>query len=121
MSKLAQDIIIKPVISEKSSYDTAIGKYTFQVARTATKTDVRKAAEQLFGVKVVSVNTVNYDGKKKRQRYVEGTTPAYKKAVVTIDMEAKDVSISARAERPLSPTRSIRHLLKNLESASNAA
>ncbi|MBR5975232.1 MAG: 50S ribosomal protein L23 [Clostridiales bacterium] len=92
MSKLAQDIIIKPVISEKSSYDTAIGKYTFQVARTATKTDVRKAAEQLFGVKVVSVNTVNYDGKKKRQRYVEGTTPAYKKAVVTIDMEAKDVS-----------------------------
>ena len=92
MSKLAQDIIIKPVISEKSSYDTAIGKYTFQVARTATKTDVRKAVEQLFGVKVVSVNTVNYDGKKKRQRYVEGTTPAYKKAVVTIDMEAKDVS-----------------------------
>jgi large subunit ribosomal protein L23 len=92
MSKLPQDIIIKPVISEKSSYDTAIGKYTFQVARTATKTDVRKAVEQLFGVKVVSVNTVNYDGKKKRQRYIEGTTPAYKKAVVTIDMEAKEVS-----------------------------
>ena len=92
MSKLPQDIIIKPVISETSSYDTAIGKYTFQVARTATKTDVRKAVEQLFGVKVVSVNTVNYDGKKKRQRYIEGTTPAYKKAVVTIDMEAKEVS-----------------------------
>ena len=92
MSKLAQDIIIKPIISEKSSYDTAIGKYTFEVAKTATKTDVRKAVEQLFGVKVVSVNTVNYDGKKKRQRYVEGTTPSFKKAVVTIDMEAKDVS-----------------------------
>ena len=92
MSKAPQDIIIKPVISEKSSYDTAIGKYTFLVAKTATKTDVRKAVEQLFDVKVVSVNTVNYDGKKKRQRYVEGTTASFKKAVVTIDMEAKEAS-----------------------------
>ncbi|MBO7449891.1 MAG: 50S ribosomal protein L23 [Clostridiales bacterium] len=92
MSKAPQDIIIKPVITEKSSYDAALGKYTFQVAKTATKTDVRKAVEQLFDVKVVSVNTVNYDGKKKRQRYVEGTTASFKKAVVTIDMEAKEVS-----------------------------
>ena len=84
MSKAPQDIIIKPIITEKSSFDAAEGKYTFQVAKTATKTDVRKAVEQLFEVKVVAVNTVNYDGKKKRQRYVEGTTPAYKKAVVTI-------------------------------------
>ena len=80
------------LITEKSSFDAAEGKYTFQVAKTATKTDVRKAVEQLFEVKVVAVNTVNYDGKKKRQRYVEGTTPAYKKAVVTIDTEGKDVS-----------------------------
>lgn len=92
MSKAPQDIIIKPVITEKSSYDATLGKYTFQVAKDATKTDVRKAVEQLFEVKVVSVNTVNYDGKKKRQRYVEGTTASFKKAVVTIDMEAKDVS-----------------------------
>ena len=92
MSKAPQDIIIKPIITEKSSYDAALGKYTFQVAKDATKTDVRKAVEQLFEVKVVSVNTVNYDGKKKRQRYVEGTTASFKKAVVTIDMEAKDVS-----------------------------
>ena len=92
MSKAPQDIIIKPVITEKSSYDAAMGKYTFQVAKDATKTDVRKAVEQLFEVKVVAVNTVNYDGKKKRQRYIEGTTPSFKKAVVTIDTEAKDVS-----------------------------
>ena len=92
MSKAPQDIIIKPIITEKSSYDAAEGKYTFQVAKTATKTDVRKAVEQLFEVKVVSVNTVNYDGKKKRQRYVEGTTPAFKKAVVTIDTEGADVT-----------------------------
>ena len=92
MSKAPQDIIIKPIITEKSSYDAALGKYTFQVAKDATKTDVRKAVEQLFEVKVVAVNTVNYDGKKKRQRYIEGTTPSFKKAVVTIDTEAKDVS-----------------------------
>lgn len=89
MNKAPQDIIIKPVITEKSSTDAAFGKYTFKVAKSATKTDVRKAVEQLFGVKVVSVNTVNYDGKKKRQRYIEGVTASFKKAVVTIDMEAK--------------------------------
>ena len=90
--KSPYDVIIKPIITEKSSFDAAMGKYTFQVAKDATKTDVRKAVEQLFEVKVVSVNTVNYDGKKKRQRYVEGTTASFKKAVVTIDTEAKDVS-----------------------------
>ena len=92
MNKAPQDIIIKPVITEKSSMDTAFGKYTFKVAKSATKTDIRNAVEKLFGVKVVSVNTVNYDGKVKRQRYVEGVTAKFKKAVVTIDMEAKDVS-----------------------------
>ena len=92
MNKAPQDIIIKPVITEKSSYDTAEGKYTFKVAKTATKTDIKNAVEKLFGVKVVAVNTTNYDGKVKRQRYVEGVTPSFKKAVVTIDMEAKEAS-----------------------------
>ena len=92
MNKAPQDIIIKPIITEKSSYDAAVGKYTFEVAKTATKTDVKNAVEKLFEVKVVAVNTVNVDGKVKRQRYVEGVTPSWKKAVVTIDMEAKDVS-----------------------------
>ena len=68
MSKAPQDIIIKPIITEKSSSQGAECKYTFQVAKTATKTDVRKAVEQLFEVKVVAVNTESYDGKKKRQR-----------------------------------------------------
>ena len=82
--KAAQDIILKPVITEKSMDDLQTGKYTFKVAKDANKSEIKKAVEQLFEVKVVAVNTVNYDGKKKRQRYVEGTTPAYKKAVVTI-------------------------------------
>ena len=92
MSKAPQDIIKAPVITEKSVNEIADGKYTFKVAVDAKKPEIASAVEQLFGVKVVSVNTVNYDGKKKRQRYVEGTTPAYKKAVVTIDTEGKEVS-----------------------------
>ena len=92
MIKTAQDIIIAPVITEKSSGEMAEGKYTFKVAVSATKTDVRNAVEKLFNVKVVSVNTTNYDGKLKRQRYQLGRTPAFKKAVVTIDTEGKDLS-----------------------------
>lgn len=90
MSKAPQDIIIKPVITEKSAGSVAEGKYTFKVAGSATKIDVKNAVEQLFGVKVTSVNTVNYDGKIKRQRYAFGRTPSFKKAVVTIATEAVD-------------------------------
>ena len=65
--KTAQDIIIRPVITERSTTDSALGKYTFQVDRNATKTQVRQAVEKLFKVKVLKVNTTNYDGKAKRQ------------------------------------------------------
>ena len=92
MTKAPQDIIKAPMITEKSMGDQAEGKYTFKVAGDATKTDVKHSVEKLFGVKVVSVNTSNYDGKLKRQRYQYGRTPSYKKAVVTIDTEGKDVT-----------------------------
>ena len=92
MIKTAQDIIIAPVITEKSSNEIAEGKYTFKVAVNATKTDVKKACEELFGVKVTAVNVTNYDGKLRRQRYQLGRTPAFKKAVVTIDTEGKEAS-----------------------------
>ena len=84
MSKAPQDIIIKPVITEKSSYDAAYGKYTFEVAKTATKTDIRNAVEKLFNVKVVSVNTMNVTGKKKRVGRSVGRRPSYKKAIVKL-------------------------------------
>ena len=89
MSKFAQDIIIAPVITEKSTSEIAEGKYTFKVAKTATKTEIKEAVEKLFGVKVLSVNVANYDGKVRRQRYALGRTPSFKKAVVTIDTEGK--------------------------------
>lgn len=92
MSKVPQDIIKAPVITEKSSGEMAEGKYTFKVATDATKTQIKYAVEKIFGVKVVSVNTSNFDGKLKRQRYQLGRTPSYKKAVVTIATENIDSS-----------------------------
>ncbi len=92
MIKTAQDIIIAPVITEKSSGEMAEGKYTFKVAVNATKTEIKKAVEEIFEVKVTAVNVANYDGKLKRQRYQLGRTPAFKKAVVTIDTDGKEMS-----------------------------
>ncbi len=92
MSRAPQDIIIKPLITEKSSMEVALGKYSFKVDEKATKTEIRQAIEKLFDVKVVAVNTCRYDGKEKRQRYALGRTPSWKKAVVTIATESKDQS-----------------------------
>ncbi len=81
----AQDIIIKPIITEKSSVAMAEGKYTFRVTNSASKTAVKKAVEELFNVKVVSVNTVSMPGKEKRMGVHSGKTPDWKKAIVKID------------------------------------
>ena len=78
------DVIIKPIITEKTMAITEEGKYTFVVAADAEKPEIKAAAEKLFGVKVVSVNVANYDGKVKRLRNKPGKTAAFKKAVVTI-------------------------------------
>ncbi len=87
--KSAHDIILRPVITERSTMASAEGKYTFAVAKHATKTEIRQAIEQLFEVKVVKVNTVNVRGKLKRQGYTSGRTASWKKAVVTIDQAPK--------------------------------
>ena len=86
----AHDIIIAPVITEKSNMDMAEGKYTFRVAKNASKTEVKKAVEQLFNVKVVAVNTVSMPGKEKRMGVHSGKTPDWKKAIVKIDMNPSD-------------------------------
>ena len=90
--KAAQDVILAPVITEKSAGVIDEGKYTFKVAASANKTEIKDAVEKLFGVKVTGVNIANYDGKMKRQRYTVGRTASFKKAVVTIDTEGKDVT-----------------------------
>ncbi len=88
--KSPYDVIIKPVITEKTMAVTEEGKYTFVVAPDAQKPEIKAAAEQLFGVKVTSVNVANFDGKTKRLRNKPGKTAAYKKAVVTIATESAE-------------------------------
>ena len=87
----AYDIIIEPILSEKSYDGIPAKKYTFKVAKNATKTQIKAAVEEVFGVKVAKVNTVNYDGKLKRMGRNEGRRPAYKKAYVTLTADSKAI------------------------------
>ena len=91
MSKLAQDIILKPIITEASMENTAFKKYTFKVARDANKIEIAKACEELFGVKVEKVNTISVRGKLRRQGRFEGYTPSWKKAIVTLTEDSKTI------------------------------
>ena len=91
MSKFAQDIILKPVVTEESMLGTAMKKYTFIVAKDANKIEIAKAVEELFGVEVKDVNTVNVRGHLRRYGRFEGYTSAYKKAVVTLTEDSKTI------------------------------
>ena len=97
--KRAEDILLRPYITEKSNIDIAQGRYTFIVDTRATKTEIRQAVEKLFNVRVHSVNTVNYDGKWKRQGAHTGLTSSYKKAMVQIDLEGKPVTYLAKGKK----------------------
>ena len=88
------DVILKPVITEKSM--TAMGekKYTFLVHTEATKTQIKEAVEKMFeGTKVKSVNTMNLDGKNRRRGMVVGKTAKTKKAIVTLTSDSADIEI----------------------------
>jgi large subunit ribosomal protein L23 len=87
----AYDIIIKPVLSEKSYDGIAIKDYTFIVAKSATKTEVKQAVEEIFNVKVDRVNVVNYQGKIKRMGRTQGRRPSFKKAYVKLSAESKPI------------------------------
>ena len=78
------NVIIRPIISERSYDLMGENKYTFEVARTAPKEEIAAAIEKIFGVKVVKVNTMWVKPKKKRVRYAIGNTRSWKKAIVTI-------------------------------------
>ena len=89
--KTAQDIILKPVITEKSMDGLQVGKYTFKVAKDATKPEIKKAIEKLFGVEVAKVTTMNVNGKMKRLGRYEGMTASWKKAIVTLTADSKAI------------------------------
>ena len=90
--KKAQDIILAPVITEKSMMGVAERKYTFKVATDANKIEIAKAVETLFkGVKVAKVNTISVRGKMKRMGRYSGYTAAWKKAIVTLKANSKPI------------------------------
>lgn len=90
--KFVQDIIIRPLITERSMDMIADKKYTFEVAKDATKPEIAKAVEAMFpGTKVAAVNTISMKAKTKRVRYVAGKTAAWKKAIVTLTADSKTI------------------------------
>ena len=92
--KFAQDIVLAPVITENSMAGVADKKYTFKVATDATKIEIAQAVEELFGVKVAKVNTMNVRGRYgryRRQGMHAGYTAAAKKAIVTLTPDSKEI------------------------------
>ena len=89
--KLAQDIILKPIITEKAMDAISMKKYTFKVDPKATKPEIAAAVEKLFGVKVAAVNIIKMQRKPKRLRYSDGFTAAWTKAVVTLTADSKTI------------------------------
>ena len=91
--KTAYDIIVKPVISEKSMDLARNRKYVFKVLKNSSKPEIKKAVEEVFKVKVRDVNTINMPAKKKRlgMSRPEGTSPAWKKAIVTLTPESNTI------------------------------
>ena len=89
--RTAYDVIIKPVITEKSMMGVAEKKYVFQVAKDANKIEIKKAVEEIFGVKVEKVNTIRMEGKMKRQGMFVGRRASWKKAMVKLTADSKTI------------------------------
>ena len=90
------DVILKPVITEKSMEDMAAKKYTFLVHPEANKAQIKEAVEKMFeGTKVAKVNTMNYDGKTRRRGMTFGKTAQKKKAIVQLTEDSADIEIFA--------------------------
>lgn len=87
----AYDIIIKPVVTERSMENMESKRYTFKVDTRANKSEIKKAVETIFGVKVKQVNTMNITGKKKRMGANFGKRPDWKKAIVTLTEDSKEI------------------------------
>lgn len=91
-----EDIVIRPIVTEKSNNELQAGKYTFEVAKKATKIQIADAVETLFNVKVLKVNTISMKGKEKRVGVHLGKTSDWKKAIVTIDTNPTEKTYLAK-------------------------
>ena len=102
---IAEEIIVKPIITERSSEDMQEGKYTFKVNKKATKVEIAKAVEKLFEVKVLKVNTISVKGKEKRVGAHKGFTPDWKKAIVKIDTNPEDTTYLGKGGKEVKVSR----------------
>ena len=89
--KTPYEVILEPVITEKSMDDAQLRKYTFRVAKTANKTEIKQALEEIFGIEVAKVNVMNCKGKVKRMGRNVGRRPDTKKAIVTLTESSKEI------------------------------
>jgi len=94
MATTAYDIIKRPIVTEQSMEQSEMKRYTFEVAKDANKIEIAKAVEEIFGVKVAKVNTLNMYGKEKRTgAYPKGRRPSWKKAMVTLTPDSKSIEL----------------------------
>ncbi len=94
MAYTAYDIIKRPIVTEQSMEQGEMKRYTFEVAKDANKIQIAKAVEEIFGVKVAKVNTLNMQGKEKRTgAYPAGRRPSWKKAMVTLTADSKSIEL----------------------------
>ena len=89
--RTSYDVIVRPIVTENSMLQTSDRKYTFEVLKDANKTEIKKAVEAVFGVKVENVNTMHVRGKLKRQGRTEGYTKSWKKAIVKLTADSKTI------------------------------
>ena len=114
---LPEEIIVRPVITEKSNDEMQSGKYTFEVNKKATKVEIAKAVEKLFEVKVLNVNTMNVNGKKKRVGYHQGKTSDWKKAIVTIDIDPKAETYLTKGGKEVKGTKKFKDSIEDFTGA----
>ena len=114
---LPEEIIIAPVVTEKSNDELQEGKYTFKVNKKATKVEIAKAVEKLFQVKVLKVNTINLNGKKKRVGYHVGKTSDWKKAIVTIDTDPKAETYLTKGGKEVKGTKKFKDSIEDFTGA----
>ena len=115
--RYAEDIIIRPIMTEKSYANVANGKYTFEVSIDASKVEIKKAVEELFNVKVKKVNTMRYDGKKKRVGVHQGLTKAWKKAIVAIDTNPSDTKYLTKGGKEVKISKKYKTEIEEISSA----
>ncbi|MBM7561797.1 50S ribosomal protein L23 [Fusibacter tunisiensis] len=89
--RTSYDVIVRPIVTENSMMQTSDRKYTFEVLKDANKTEIRKAVEEVFGVKVEKISTMHVKGKLKRQGRNEGYTRSWKKAIVKLTEDSKTI------------------------------